>query len=738
MKYSAIPASMEKLPNWVARQGKIPYSINGKRAKVNTSSTWNTLQEVKAFLKGAPPAFNGLGLMLERKNKIICVDVDHCLEDGTPNRTATRVLDEIDTYTEISQSGTGLHLFGFGTMPQNSVKYESPADKGTNIEIYAGLDDNGQGGRFIALTADIYKGRKTINDIQKGIDWLLSKAPAEKAKAPDKDKHNIYTPVAINDNTGDTINVNGVIYTADEIPALIEQCQTGTKIFEWQNLFHDGNITAYDNDHSRGDSALCSILCFWCHGKPTLIDKVFRKSALMREKWDEKRQGAKTYGELTIENALKVWNGKKYTGMSAKPAFPHLTSKGTPLRNHSANFKALIEWLNNVTIRYNQLKHRLEITIGGKCWDVDNGITLLLDYCALYGLTSNTSRVGEWVTLIARQNEYSPVVDYLQDCYTQYQQLSDLYSPVDTLWKTLHLSATAQQNEPFLKKLFIKWLVSCVAIAHNTGAMNLQGVLVLKGGQGIGKTTFARKLLPAVGSDWFIEGFSLNTKDKDSITLATAFWIVELGEFSETFRKSSFDELKQFLTKAYDDIRTPYAKTARREPRRTAFIATVNDDTFLADKTGNRRYWVLDLESIDLDTPIDVNHLWGAVMTLWKSGKVNYGLTLEEIDHLNKINTHYERVTDMEQVLIDSLDWGTDTKLWQWLTPTALCTLLDVPNTLARKIGRALTALSNNSAYQGIRKKRTNRLRLYYLPPVSLSTCDNTCDDFDILTDDKE
>lgn len=738
MNYSAIPADMVRLPNWVARQGKIPYGINGERAKVNTPRTWSTLQKVKSFLNGAPPAYNGLGFMLERKNKIVCVDVDRCLVDGKPNCTATKVLEKIDTYTETSQSGTGLHFFGRGTMPKSSVKFKSPFDVGTDIEIYAGLDDKNKCGRFIAFTGDVYEGHKTLRDIQGGIDWLLSMAPAGKATAPDDD-HNISPPVAIKENTDDTITVSGVTYTADDIPALIEERQTGTKEFTWYNLFHKGDLTAYDGDRSRADSALCSILCFWCHGKPALIDKVFRNSKLMREKWDRKTQGAKTYGALTIENALKVWNGKKYKGNS--PAFPHLTSKGTPLRNHSENFKALIAWLDDdVTIRYNQLKHRQEITINGKCWAVDHGITLLLDSCAKYGLITSTSRVGEWVALLAEENAYSPVVDYLQDCYIKYKQLSDIYSPVDTLWKTLHLSATAQENEPFLKKLFIKWLVGCVAIAHNDNESRiaLQGVLVLKGGQGIGKTTFARKLLPAAGSDWFIEGLSINTKDKDSVMLATTFWIVELGEFSETFRKSSFDELKQFLTKTRDDVRIPYAKNAKPEPRRTAYIATVNDDTFLADKTGNRRYWVLDLDFIDLDTPIDVNLLWGAVMVLWKDDKVSYGLTLEEIKQLGKINTHYERATDMEQVLIDSLDWASDTTKWQWITPTALCTLLEVPSTQARKMGRALTVLANNSEYEGIKKKRTNKAMVYLLPPVSLSTCDNASEDFDVLADEKE
>lgn len=738
MNYSAIPADMVRLPNWVARQGKIPYGINGKPAKTNTPSTWSTLQKVEAFLNGAPPAYNGIGFVLERKNKIVCVDLDHCLENGKPNRTARKVLEKLDTYTEISQSGTGLHLFGRSTMPKSSVKYKSPFDDGTDIEMYAGLDNENNSGRFIALTADIYEGRKTLNDIQEGIDWLLSMAPAGKAKVPDKDNHSILPPVAIKENTDDTITVNGATYTADDIPALINERQTGAKRFTWHNLFREGDLTAYDGDHSRADSALCSILCFWCHGKPALIDKVFRKSKLMREKWDRKTQGAKTYGALTIENALKVWNGQKYMG---KPAFPSLTSKGKPVRISYENFKALIAWLyelEDVTIRYNQLKHRQEVTIKGRVYGIDSGITLLLDHCALHGLSTCLSHIGMWVSQLADDNAYSPVVDYLQDCYIKYKQLSDIYSPVDTLWKTLHLSATAQENKPFLKKLFVKWLVGCVAIAHNTGEINLQGVLVLKGGQGIGKTTFARKLLPAAGSDWFIEGLSINTKDKDSVMLATTFWIVELGEVSETFRKSSFDELKQFLTKSRDDVRIPYAKAPKPEPRRSAYIATVNDDTFLADKTGNRRYWVLDLDFIDLDTPIDVNLLWGAVMVLWKDDKVSYGLTLEEIKQLGKINTHYERTTDMEQVLIDSLDWESDTKTWQWQTPTALCTLLEVPSTQARKMGRALTALANNSEYEGIKKKRTNKAMAYYLPLMSLSTCDNANDDFDILADEKE
>lgn len=404
-----------------------------------------------------------------------------------------------------------------------------------------------------------------------------------------------------------------------------------------------------------------------------------------------------------------------------KPIFTALNDKGYPIRTSFTNFKGLLDWLDGVHIRYNQLKHYSEISVNGKNYDFDTAVVIMQDYCAKYGLSTSRGNIAGWLALVAKENAYSPVVDYLQDCYIQYKQLSDVYSPIDTLWNTLHLSATAQENEPFLKKLFIKWLVGCVAIAHNDGKTALQGVLVLKGGQGIGKTTFARKLMPSVGSDWFIEGLSLVTNDKDSLVTATTHWLGELGEFSETFRKSHFDSLKQFLTKSVDTIRLPYARSNTTEPRRTAFIATVNDDTFLADKTGNRRYWVLDLESIDLDTPLDVNLLWGAVMALWKQGKELYFLTQAENQKIMSLNRKYEKVSDTEQILVDWLDWGANAELWQWQTPTALCMALGLPLTYARKIGRTLAGMLKTNTYTYLKFERKNTSRLYFLPPAKQS-----------------
>lgn len=728
IEFSNIPHEMTMLPNWVARKGKRPFGINGKPAKTNTPATWGILQDIRTFLKTARPSFAGIGFVLERKNNIICIDIDHCMTNGVPNETARQILENISTYTEISMSGGGLHLFGYGSIEQSTIKFLSPFDSDTHIEIYAGMDGRGKGGRFIALTADIHENRKELKDISKGLEWLLQYKPNKQNKPKPPAKQQATTA---QDNTTSktdcwagvpaTIKVAGNEYTADDIPRVIEKSLKGSKLEKWNKLFYSADLTQYNNDHSKADMALCGFLCFWCHGNPALIDKVFRRSALMREKWDDKRQGAKTYGELTIEKALKNWNGKKNTGTTSnKPIFTILDSKGNPVKVSYSNFCALLEWLHDVSIRYNQLKHQQEIFIKGVRYDMDMAIVLLQEKCAIYGLSTRVTNIQSWIVAKAEKNAYNPVADYLQECYESYQQdkaNNVINNTINKLWNTLHLTEIAQIKEPFFKALFIKWLVGCVAIAHNTGTTSLQGVLVLKGAQGIGKTSFAKKLIPEMGLDWFVEGASINVSDKDSLITATSCWLLELGEFSETFRKSHFDALKNFITKSIDTIRHPYARNAKAEPRLTAYIATVNDDRFLADNTGNRRYWVLDLESIDLDTQINPNQLWGEVMALWKDEKMTHFLTQSELNQLLAINRQFEKETEFEPMLIDSLDWNAKKESWQWLTPTAICKLLDIPATNARKMGRALISLSQKPAFP-IERKRTNQSRGYFIPPL--------------------
>ena len=132
--------------------------------------------------------------------------------------------------------------------------------------------------------------------------------------------------------------------------------------------------------------------------------------------------------------------------------------------------------------------------------------------------------------------------------------------------------------------------------AHNEqGAYGADGVLVLKGPQGIGKTTFFRKCC-SIGMRYFTEGAFFDGS-KDKVMANTSAWITELGELPRSMKDS--DAMKAFITSATDKYRAPYDKKEDEHPRFTSFGATTNEENFLKDDR-NRRYWTLAVEKIDI------------------------------------------------------------------------------------------------------------------------------------------
>jgi primase-polymerase (primpol)-like protein len=83
---------------------------------------------------------------------------------------------------------------------------------------------------------------------------------------------------------------------------LIERAKSARNGDRFRRLWA-GDLSDYGNDHSRADLALCRILAFWCGGDCERVDRLFRRSGLMREKWD-RRTGDSVYGSLTVKAAI--------------------------------------------------------------------------------------------------------------------------------------------------------------------------------------------------------------------------------------------------------------------------------------------------------------------------------------------------------------------------------------------------------------------------------------------------
>ena len=130
-------------------------------------------------------------------------------------------------------------------------------------------------------------------------------------------------------------------------------------------------------------------------------------------------------------------------------------------------------------------------------------------------------------------------------------------------------------------------------------ARRSKGCLVLVGEQGVVKTKGLRKLLPPALRRYFKEGITLDLRNKDSLTTAVSCWMAELGELEGTFKKTDIADIKSFLSQTVDEIRAPFARKRSKFARRTAFTGTVNDLSFLADETGNRRFWPLTVGTLE-------------------------------------------------------------------------------------------------------------------------------------------
>ena len=190
---------------------------------------------------------------------------------------------------------------------------------------------------------------------------------------------------------------------------------------------------------------------------------------------------------------------------------------------------------------------------------------------------------------------------------------------------------------------------------------SLDIILIFKGRQGIGKTRFFEKL--ALKSQFFGEGICLDPRDKDSVMQATSKWISELGEIGSTMRKD-MDSVKEFLSKSTDEYRTPYGKASLHYPRMTSFVGTVNDDEFLIDQTGNRRFVTIPLPLdlvIDYETqikPFDALQLWSQVYELIKDkDKAScFRLTEDEKRQLEKRNSAFVKPMKAECEVLDILE----------------------------------------------------------------------------------
>ena len=146
----SLPDELTRLAQWVCwravwrdgRWTKVPFQPDGRSAKSTDPATWREFGE--CLLACQSGRFDGIGFVLTRDAGIIGVDLDHCIDaGGNVAPWAQQAVDTLNSYTEISPSGDGLHIFVFGTFPGGMTGRR----KG-GVEVYAE-------GRYLTVTGHV-------------------------------------------------------------------------------------------------------------------------------------------------------------------------------------------------------------------------------------------------------------------------------------------------------------------------------------------------------------------------------------------------------------------------------------------------------------------------------------------------------------------------------------------------------------------------------------------------------
>ena len=273
-----------KLEKRSGRPTKVPYNPRtGAMARTNDPSTFADFNTaMKSYAIGG---WDGIGYRVSEG--IGAIDIDHCIrEDGSLNDVAASILGIFpDAYFERSPSGTGLRGF-FRLSPDfaydKTVYYINNRKHG--LEVYL----PGVTNRFVTVTGDMFRnGAVTRNDdsLRTLLDTFMKRSTRVSSKTVE--------PVSYLDDDG--------------VIAHASASESGDKF----KALYAGNWEEGYDSQSDADMALVSILAFWCGNVEEQIDRIFRTSGLMRDKWD-RMTGDSTYGQITIRNAVST-NGEIYT-----------------------------------------------------------------------------------------------------------------------------------------------------------------------------------------------------------------------------------------------------------------------------------------------------------------------------------------------------------------------------------------------------------------------------------------
>ena len=251
----------------------------------------------------------------------------------------------------------------------------------------------------------------------------------------------------------------------------------------------------------------------------------------------------------------------------------------------------------------------LPFKASSRIWN-DESQALLARYLAKeYGLSHCSQDLNTAVLAVASENRYHPVRDYL-DGLPEWDKVQRV--------ETLLIDYLGAIDTPYCRSVTSRWMASAIARIYEPG-FKMDSLLLVSGRQGIGKSSLFSKL--AVKPEWYTDDIGLSMDTKDSAERIRGRWIIEISELS-ALKRSEVESIKAFLSRQADKYRPAYGRFVSSFERQCIFCATTNEDSFLRDETGNRRFWCVEAygkgnKSIWDDLPKELDQIWAEAKEIY-------------------------------------------------------------------------------------------------------------------------
>ncbi len=542
---------------------KLPYSIDGRLASSTDEKTWADYEIAYAVSKQ-------VGIVFTPAQNLLGIDIDHCLQNNEivheQKESIEKLLALADTYTEISPSGEGLHLF---------LSLESPlalsSNKRSPFEAYTS-------GRYFTVTANAYRGAKKVRTIttEEALEILAVIGYPWKKLADELSPQSplLYTPARLTD---------------DQVLTKMFASKNGTKIRELYLTDPSGM-----KDVSSLDMSLCSHLAFWTGKDADQMERLWLESALAKR---QKTTMRKDYRQRTISAAIascsEIYESRAMKvekavdeeapeldllfvlDSKANKVFIQNTENMCRILRHHPSFAGQFRYdafKNIYEINSTTSKNLLEWRVleDNDAVEIQTKISIL--FSSYFGKVGK-DMIYDAIIKVSKENTIDSAIDYIRSIKWDGKArldtwLSRVYGvPEDTY----HRAAGANWLKGLVKRIV---LPGC----------KFDFVLVLEGEQGSKKSTS----LAILGGDWHVET-AMSTESKDFFMQFQGKAVVEFSE-GETLSRTEVKRMKAIITMQSDKYRPPYERTSQDFPRRCVFAMTTNQTEYLKDETGNRRW----------------------------------------------------------------------------------------------------------------------------------------------------